>query len=407
MEAPVQNSANQKAVRRVRPRVRKNQIPDDIIKNESLREAMALLPANYNFEIPKSIWRIRTARQEDKEKLQRENSNSDTLVDFKVALQFPEGLLMYACIICDILEQFTGASVFILGDVTYGACCIDDFTAEKLGANFLIHYGHSCLVPISDVRIRVLYVFVEIQFDVSHAVECIKEALDSTYRVAIMGTIQFGPAVNEIASKLKDYFAVISIPQAKPLSMGETLGCTAPILKDFDALVFIADGRFHLEAALIQNPSVTSYRYNPYNKILTLEGYDVEKMKSVRWSAIEAIHKAHRVGLILGTLGRQGNPHIFENLREKLERSGRSVIPFLMAELNPKKLEAIDVDAWVQVSCPRLSIDWSEGFTKPILTPYETEVALGHSDWKDVYPMNYYADSPTGDAWSNMTYRGK
>ncbi len=32
-----------------------------------------------------------------------------------------------------------------MGDVTYGACCIDDFTAKALGADFLVHYGHSCL----------------------------------------------------------------------------------------------------------------------------------------------------------------------------------------------------------------------------------------------------------------------
>lgn len=32
-----------------------------------------------------------------------------------------------------------------MGDVTYGACCVDDFTARALGADFLVHYGHSCL----------------------------------------------------------------------------------------------------------------------------------------------------------------------------------------------------------------------------------------------------------------------
>lgn len=26
---------------------------------------------------------------------------------------------------------------------------------------------------------------------------------------------------------------------------------------------------------------------------------------------------------------------------------------------------------WVQVACPRLSIDWGEAFSKPLLTPYE------------------------------------
>ena len=35
----------------------------------------------------------------------------------RVALQFPEGLLLYSCVISDIIERFTGADTIILGDV--------------------------------------------------------------------------------------------------------------------------------------------------------------------------------------------------------------------------------------------------------------------------------------------------
>ena len=38
-----------------------------------------------------------------------------------------------------------GVETIVMGDVTYGACCIDDFTAKALDADFLVHYGHSCL----------------------------------------------------------------------------------------------------------------------------------------------------------------------------------------------------------------------------------------------------------------------
>jgi diphthamide synthase subunit DPH2 len=49
----------------------------------------------------------------------------------------------------------------------------------------------------------------------------------------------------------------------------------------------------------------------------------------------------------------------------------------LLSEVMPWKLEMMDhVDAWVQVACPRLSIDWGEGFGKPTLTPYEAMIAL-------------------------------
>ena len=49
--------------------------------------------------------------------------------------------------------------------------------------------------------------------------------------------------------------------QARPLSPGEVLGCTAPRLQgEHDAIVFVADGRFHLEALMIANPHIPAYR---------------------------------------------------------------------------------------------------------------------------------------------------
>jgi 2-(3-amino-3-carboxypropyl)histidine synthase len=46
-------------------------------------------------------------------------------------------------------------SVYILADVTYGACCVDDITVQKLGGDLLVHYGHSCLVPINVTVVKV------------------------------------------------------------------------------------------------------------------------------------------------------------------------------------------------------------------------------------------------------------
>ena len=130
-------------VKRVTPKIKaRNAIPDDILLNADLNEAIAILPSNYNFEIHKIIWRIK----------------SDLTIK-RVSLQFPEGLLLYACIISDIIHRFGGASVMVLGDVTYGACCVDDFTAAKLGTDLLVHFGHSCLVPVTSSKIKVISSF--------------------------------------------------------------------------------------------------------------------------------------------------------------------------------------------------------------------------------------------------------
>ena len=48
---------------------------------------------------------------------------------------------MYACIISDIFTNYTDCDLVILADVTYGACCVDDITANAMAADLLVHYG--------------------------------------------------------------------------------------------------------------------------------------------------------------------------------------------------------------------------------------------------------------------------
>ena len=60
-----------------------------------------------------------------------------------------------------------------------------------------------------------------------------------------------------------------------------------------------------------------------------------------------------------------------------------------------------DVECWVQVACPRLSIDWGYAFPRPLLTPYEALVALeARKGWDEenggVYPMDFYAKDGLG-----------
>ncbi|KAG9051417.1 Diphthamide biosynthesis protein 1 [Tulasnella sp. UAMH 9824] len=133
-----------------------HQIPADILEDPLLNEAIKQLPSNYSFEIHKTIHQIRKYGSK------------------MVALQMPEGLLMFACTIADIVERFTDALTVIMGDVTYGACCIDDYTALALGCDMMVHYGHSCLVPIDTTAIRTLYVFVEIGIDNTHLAQTIR-----------------------------------------------------------------------------------------------------------------------------------------------------------------------------------------------------------------------------------------
>ncbi|KAM6505510.1 Diphthamide biosynthesis protein 1 [Fusarium solani] len=65
-----------------------NRVPKEILEDPNFKATIALLPANYNFAMPETIHRIRSSGAQ------------------KVALQLPEGLLLFAITISDIRTQF-------------------------------------------------------------------------------------------------------------------------------------------------------------------------------------------------------------------------------------------------------------------------------------------------------------
>jgi 2-(3-amino-3-carboxypropyl)histidine synthase len=56
--------------------------------------------------------------------------------------------------------------------------------------------------------------------------------------------------------------------------------------------VFVADGRFHLEAIMIANPTVPAYRYDPYLRVLTKEEYAHGEMRAVRKAMVKRASRA-------------------------------------------------------------------------------------------------------------------
>ncbi|BCR88290.1 2-(3-amino-3-carboxypropyl)histidine synthase [Aspergillus chevalieri] len=382
----VETTTVQKATPRRTPRTL-NQVPPEILNDPDINAAISLLPRNYSFEIPKTIHRIRTLGAK------------------RIALQFPEGLLIFATTISDILTQFCpGTETLIMGDVTYGACCIDDYTARALGCDLLVHYAHSCLIPVDVTKIKTLYIFVDISIDTSHLLATLERNFQAPKTIATVGTIQFNATLHGLKPVLERAGYKVIIPQITPLSKGEILGCTSPTLAkdEIDLLLYLGDGRFHLESAMIHNPAIPAYRYDPYSRTLSRETYYHDEMHTLRRDAIGSAKSAKKWGIILGALGRQGNPNTMAMIENHLNERGIPFVNLLLSEIFPGKLASMpDVECWVQIACPRLSIDWGYAFPRPLLTPYEALVALGvRESWdtanNGIYPMDFYAKDGLG-----------
>lgn len=367
---------------------RPNQIPDSILNNPVLAEKKKQLPGNYNFELEKTLWRI------------------EELGATRIGLQFPEGLQMFACILTDILKSLSSVQeCIILADIVFGACCVEDLTSSALNLDLLIHYGHSCLIPINETCMKTLYVFVDIQINIDNLVETlIHNFPDPLSAVALVSTVQFVEGIYKAKQVLIDKgYTHFNIPQAKPRTTGELLGCTSPMIRE-KIVVSVSDGRFHLEAAMIQNPTHSFYRFDPYLNKIFKEEFDLNSMKTRRLVSILKTKESNYIGLIMGTLGRQGSVHILKKLQEICKEAGKRVSVFLMSDVCQEAVDKYpEVEAWVEVACPRLAMDWGCEFSKPMLSPYECFVAL--KDLPLDYPMDNYMYN--GGPWSVYTAKGK
>lgn len=178
---------------------------------------------------------------------------------------------------------------------------------------------------------------------------------------------------------------------------------------------------------MIANPSLPAYRYDPYEKRLTSEGYEHAEMTRMRAEAVDTARHSLRLNradgtwaVILGTLGRQGSltvlkvcskstlgsrerPEIAQAVTDHLDPTQH--IPILLSELSPAKLTLLapHVGVFVQTSCPRLSIDWGYAFPRPLLSPYEASIALDRATpWQKAgtYAMDFWADESGGEVRS-------
>ncbi|KAI5189241.1 2-(3-amino-3-carboxypropyl)histidine synthase [Nematocida minor] len=342
------------------------------------------LPDNYKFELQKTI------RQIERRKSKR------------VAIQFPEGIIHLSTIISDIIRSNTNVeSVFILSDVVYGACCIDDVSAHLIDCDLLIHYGHSCLFEVTKSLIQVMYIFVEIQFDIAHCMKLVNKHIN-TDDLSILGTIQYNSTIRKIkkeierekilkiadsksAGETEESSSVCTIPRVQPLSPGEVLGCTSPKVST-GAVLFISEGRFHLESLMIQNPGKVFYKYCPSSKAMTVETHNYDRFLEIRREIKKKSLDTPRYLIVFGTLGRQGSTGILEKIVEDLKKRKKSYYVVYLSEIDEVFVEALKDITVIEIACPRIAIDWGSTFSIPIITPFE----YFSRELKE-YPMDYYA----------------
>jgi 2-(3-amino-3-carboxypropyl)histidine synthase len=280
----------------------------------------------------------------------------------------PDGLLKEAQTLASALEA-RGVEAVICGEACYGACDLKEDAAEAIGADLILHIGHT--LRINRACRRTLFVAVEDDIRFDKVIEGAAQTLKRFKKLGLYTISQHLHRLPEAKRLLEEHGFEVKVSEGGRLSYGQIIGCefqSAYLIKDeVDAFVFLGQSRFHA-AALALSTGKPTYMLDPYLE----EVVDVTPLAEDLWRrsllAVYKAREAERFGIIIGL--REGQMKIAQakHIREELAKHGKESTLIAMREISAERINTFTwFDAFIQTACPRISIDGS-GFNKPVLS---------------------------------------
>ncbi|MDD1763985.1 MAG: diphthamide biosynthesis enzyme Dph2 [Methanobacteriaceae archaeon] len=299
-----------------------------------------------------------------------------------VGLQFPDGLRVHATRLARKIEKETGTTTLISGDACYGACDLSDRSMEGL-VDLLIHWGHTAL-PL-DYKVPVLFVEAYSTIEVLESVKEALKLLDDYETIGLVTTTQHLYLLDGLANFLEENGKKVLMGAGKGTLRGQVLGCNFSSARELsvDAFLYIGSGNFHpLGLKLATHKPVIIA--DPYmNEARKIDEF-TDRILRKRFAKIALSMEAKRFGVLVSSKEGQKRLEIAVALKKKIQDQGREAYLILLDKIKPDLLMAFrDLDAFVVTACPRIAIDDDQIYEKPLITPYELEIALGITDWGD------------------------
>jgi 2-(3-amino-3-carboxypropyl)histidine synthase len=304
----------------------------------------------------------------------------------KVGLQFPEGLKVHATKIARQIEQETGALVIISADPCYGACDVADLDMIDF-VDVLVHFGHRPLPLNYDLPI--IFVDARSNMDVIGCVKSSIDMLDGYKRIGLVTTAQHLHLLKEVSVFLEKNGKEILMEEGAGTIKGQVLGCNFSAIKnlDADAFLYVGSGNFHALGIKLftDKPVIVA---DPYlGDAREIEEF-ADRILRIRYARIAKAMDAKKFGIIVSSKKGQSRLELAKTIKSMLEDSGREGFILLLDDVSPNiLLPFMDLDAFVMTACPRIAIDDSIMYKKPLLTPQELEIAIGKRKWED-YEMD-------------------
>ncbi len=302
-----------------------------------------------------------------------------------IGIQLPEGLKERAIEIADEVKDKTDCEVVISADPCYGACDLADVSMEALDVDILFHFGHSAIVGKSAVPVE----YITVQSDSDPAALIKKNLKKFSKKVGLVTTIQHVHTLEKVKKMLKKagFDVVIGKAGGRLKHDGQVLGCSfgsaVSVADDVENFIYIGSGNFHPLGVALATGKRT-FAVDP----LLREIRDMEVLKDKilrqRHARIAKAMDGEAFGIIIGGKMGQMRKGLAFKLKKMLEEKGKMAYFLYLGEITPDNLLPFrKLDAFVNTSCPRISIDDASKFKRPLLTPIELEIVLGKRAWED------------------------
>ena len=304
----------------------------------------------------------------------------------RVLLQLPEGLKPEAPHLSKIIEK-SGALPIISADPCYGACDIAVNETESLGVDLIVHFGHSKLVKHEPIP--TIYVEARATVKIEEAIEQSLPLLTTYSRIGLATSVQHLQALNQARELLIRAGKTVIIGDSGQMSYaGQVSGCNYSNVKsiadEVEAFLFVGGGIFHALGIALSTSKPTVIA-DPYDNRAFSVSDEAQKIIKKRWACIEEARGAKTFGVFVGL--KPGQKHLDQALTVKalMEKHGKAAFILVAREITPETLlEFPSINAYVNTACPRISLDASEKFSKPVLTVNEFMVASGESSWENM-----------------------
>lgn len=322
----------------------------------------------------------------------------------RVALQFPDRYVRDSTIVCRILQGMTKLDVWVLADTSYSPCCIDEVAARHVSADIVVHFGDACLNPVE--KTLSAYIFGKPYFDIPKAVNLFKEAYTKADKVCIMADAPYSRYINSMYKTLKpEYpnliYADVDFNKAGNRStvIDEYPQADLPGVEAYDISRIIRaislDPSQREYSDITQDYALFYIGFPPdpkklllstkFGGLTVLDPYDMSTSSgntpsiSRRYRFMMMTKHASTIGVLVNTLSLENTRKILNKVVKWIKDAGKKHYMFVVGKPNVAKLANFDtIDVWCILGCSQsgIIIDSYGDYYKPIITPYELQLAL-------------------------------